>query len=585
MNKFVKSVLAVGIYSAVSISASYAAKYSVEPITELPSYEYTYGQKQNGNSQEFIVSAGQAYNFPFQVDELSDAILIAIYQLSFTNTFFGLEPIADFEEFMAGNFTANAKGWIFLYLQSNATGVTSQKIGSPVFIDSGSGPEQIQIFDTPFSDTNTELTQSTNDFVSGISTNGWLYGSGSAPSLPVVNTDDNDVETTYWLSDFSLKAFISLDNGTTIIPVEAPENEFGGVSTILDMAEVNNTTTAVGYASVDVGQAAREFIESTETTGCSLDELSDVLQQRCIQLAREADGGIYHLNAMKWSFDNTGAVTEAESLGLLVTPHEDDNRLHLSRALAINSAGVAVGEATNWVDETETEPSANEFTRIYAAMFKDGEVFDLAGDHSDQLGSRAYDINEQGIAVGHIIKQDLVSGGGLTQYFYLDTNVEPLEMIYPDEFFINASSTARSINDNGLIVGDSEVEQNSQRSRRNGFLYDINTSTLTNLNDFLACNSDYTITEARYINNANEITATAVITKPRRDAEGQLVVDDNGETVFEDVLEAVKLTPIAGEIESCDVVEGNVIERKGASFGWLLILLIPLLVLRKKAIK
>ncbi len=58
-----------------------------------------------------------------------------------------------------------------------------------------------------------------------------------------------------------------------------------------------------------------------------------------------------------------------------------------------------------------------------------------------------------------------------------------------------------------------------------------------------------------------------------RNAQGEIELDDDGNIVYEDVLKAVKLTPIAGEIVNCDAEEGKLTKRQGASFSWLLILL------------
>ena len=145
-----------------------------------------------------------------------------------------------------------------------------------------------------------------------------------------------------------------------------------------------------------------------------------------------------------------------------------------------------------------------------------------------------------------------------------------MSMVLPKDFFTGSASTARAINEKGLIVGEGEVETHNDDAntprRRHGFLYDINANTFTDLNDLLSCNSDYTVLEARDINDNNEISATALIKVPRRDSKGELMFGEDGEQLVEDVVRAVKLKPISGEIDDCSKVEDKV-ERKGAGFG------------------
>ena len=576
MKKFVKSIVALSIFGAISISAVQAAQYKIEPITEVSSHKYTYGQFQNGNSQEYLVSATSSYNYPVIVQYLfNDLVLLQdsagniYYSFSYNGNTLGF--LEDPEAYLSGTPTANDLALSVTYLQLHKGNLTYQQIeDQSVFVDLGTGAQQVNVWDKPFSLQFPSLTRSTEDYLNGISSNGWLYGSGSAPHLPY-SFSDLDTVSTYWLSEFDLKAYVSVDNGTTIIPVESPINLYGGVSAILDMAEVDGNQVAVGYASIAYNEQILNGIETT----CLSDESNVIQQNSCIEGVR---GSLYYLNAFKWTFDNNGNVIDSEILGQLITPHVDDTRLHASYATAINSSGVAVGYSTGWFQETLEEPVTNpkidEPVLNYAVIYKDGEVIDFTDDHSEFYNSRANDINDSGIAVGYVTKN--VLGDSRTQFYYIDTNKADLEMVMPTGFFNGSSSTARAINENGFIVGDAEVENHTDSSgnprRRNGFLYDINTATLTNLNDFLECNLGYEIIAAKDINDLNEITATAVKKVESRNAQGEIELDDDGNIVYEDVLKAVKLTPIAGEIVNCDAEEGKLTKRQGASFSWLLIL-------------
>ena len=66
---------------------------------------------------------------------------------------------------------------------------------------------------------------------------------------------------------------------------------------------------------------------------------------------------MYYIQAFKatLSADN---VVETEQLGLLVTPHVDDDRAFTSQALAVNNHGVAVGYAHGW-DNTDVTTITN----------------------------------------------------------------------------------------------------------------------------------------------------------------------------------------------------------------------------------
>ena len=131
--------------------------------------------------------------------------------------------------------------------------------------------------------------------------------------------------------------------------------------------------------------------------------------------------------------------------------------------------------------------------------------------------SRATAINDAGIAIGYL--NVFVNGSERKKFYYVDTNSESLEMIFPEDFFNGSSSEPAAINENGLIVGKGEVEthSSSRKARRtHGFLYDMNTDVFTDLNDFLPCDSAYTIIQANSINENNEISATAVVKSPRQ---------------------------------------------------------------------
>ncbi|MDP7593794.1 MAG: hypothetical protein QF552_14065, partial [Litorilituus sp.] len=70
MNKIVKSLITLGITSALSvnlISQVNAATYTIVDLGEISHAKYTYAQQQNSNG-DMAVSATSLYNFPVQFD-------------------------------------------------------------------------------------------------------------------------------------------------------------------------------------------------------------------------------------------------------------------------------------------------------------------------------------------------------------------------------------------------------------------------------------------------------------------------------------------------------------------------------------
>jgi uncharacterized protein DUF3466 len=583
MNKFLKSVLVLSVSSAIATSTVYAATYQVVDRGRAASHKYTSAQAQN-SSGVMTISASQVYNFPVQFDVLTEDDFKAIESLAF----FGYEAdplladIEDGEALRAGTPTANDLAWVVKYLQESSKVKSNlyQKVGNNnVMLNDGTTNSEVVIFDQALADGN--LSRSTTDYVYGVTNDNWVYGRASAPYLPVDFTDSNDNTIKYWIQDFVSKGYISLNNGNIVKEITPPETRFGGESALLN---INDNYVGVGYVSTSVKQSMLDYVND-ETGGCAdPDVLKNTPVEICVwqrqQLERE---GIYSLQATKFTFDQQGDVISSESLGNLVTPHVDDTRVYKSYAQAINNNGVAVGFAFGWTTADVTTPKTNESRSQYAVVYKDGNAISFTKEPRKEFDSRAFDINDAGIAVGYVTKS--VNGNNRTKFYYVDTNAADLTMVFPGDFFTGSASTAKAINEQGFIVGDGEVETHNDSStnprRRHGFLYDINNDKFTDLNDFLSCNNDYTIIKANGINEVNEISATAVVKVDRRDARGELSKDADGNQLTEDVFRAVTLQPITGEIEDCSKVEEKV-ARQGASFGWFSLLLLMPLAFRRK---
>ncbi|WP_076419920.1 DUF3466 family protein [Colwellia sp. UCD-KL20] len=596
MKIFAKRILALGICTALMGASVQAATYEVIDKGAVDTHKYTFAQQENIHG-EMVISGTQAYSFAVQYQYLVESDFNAIVNNAavLNDQVFGVNDIEDEEALRAGNPTENDVFWVLYYLQRipAANQFLYQQYGDiAALINLNGVTEEVTIFDEMFEGTN-EFTRSTVDNINGITDKGWIYGSGTAPYLPVVitadqNTEDtsDDVSTNYWVREFSRRAFFSPDRGQTIIPLIAPESTYGGISEISDLSE---SGIAIGFASTVISEQVTDFITESCTDA---DQLENIPLIVCIDVTLRNNGltldNLFQTEAFKWTINDSGVVESSEQLGYLITPHVDDERGLVSVAQAVNDAGTVVGYSQGWFDNDVTEPDVNEFKLTYAVMFKDGEVYDLNTDHETFFNSRVNDINNLGIATGYV--QTTVSGITTNMFYYIDTNdVNNLEMIMPDTFFTGSSTTAKAINNKGFIVGQGEVETHvvtgGNPRRTHGFLYDTNTDTFTDLNAFLTCESDYTIIDAKSINDNNEISASALVKTNAKDFFGRDVLDSNGDPVQEEVVRAVKLQPIeGGELNDCSEVEEK-LERQGASFGVFMPLVLLVVGFRRKLFK
>jgi hypothetical protein len=601
MSKIVKNIIALSVSSALSISFIHnvnAATYQIKDTGENSKLKFTYAQRQNA-SGDIALSGTNLYNFPVQFQYLDDDDFTEIRNYAFARyeNVHALNDIEDVDALKAGNPTANDLAWVVRWLQDTSSGKGSnieyQKVGDTIAMTNVAGvTEDYNLWDETFVGSD-KLTRSTIDIVSGINDIGVSYGTATAPYFPGdIYTDSDDAEHVFWLREYGIRGFFSYDQGAQVHQIVPIETEYGGgQSAILD---VNDAGIAVGFSSYKVNQSYIDVIED-DSGGCA--DTSIVPDQMPLEVCiaktlLQSSVSVYHMMALKATLDQSGESV-IEQLGLLVEPHVDDERAHSSYALAVNNTGVAVGYASGWDDETVTSPAVDQRSNYqYAVVYKNGEVIDLTGDHADKGGSRAYDINDAGIAVGHITKA--INGSAVQKFFYVDTTVPEaqIEMVYPNDFFNDSDSTARAINNYGLIVGEGEIEtqnESTQNPRRTAaFVYNINDNIFSNLNELIPCSMrlTYDIIEARGINDAGIISATAIVKVDRRDANGELMLDESGNSLKEDVVRAISLEPMADNGEKCTAAEEDKVVRKGAGFGFgSLFALISLFGLRRKFMK
>jgi hypothetical protein len=604
MKQFVKNILSLGITSALSLSVisySHAATYEVVDKGNAENLEYTYGKKQN-NQGVMAVSGTNIYNFPVQFQYFTDADFNSISYLALTrhDYEYGLEPIEDMEAMKEGNPTANDLAWAKMYLKAESTSsrnlyFTYQMIGdfaAMTNLGEGSQSTEFRVFDTAFDGSysaDSILTRSTIDVIEGVSDSGITFGTATAPYLPMEEfANISGILVQHWLRAHGQRGFFSPDNGETIFPVMPIETKYGGgISAIFDM---NENGVAVGYSSYKISEFRRDYILD-DSTGCEEPNRYNIPYDICVQYHQS---GMYHIQAFKASVSAEGNV-ETEQLGLLITPHEDDDRGFSSQALAVNNHGVTVGYSHGWDSNSVTTPSATErMTGSYAVIFKEDEsgnkeVFDFNQQHyafgygSIYPFSKAHDINDSGLVVGYSRAVDFDLG---KRFFYVDSSVSNSEMkiVIPDGFFNSSESTAFSVNSAGIIVGEAEIETHNDSSdnprRTTGFMFDTSQESpkIIDVNTLISCKSAYNILKVNDINDEGEMSATAIVKEQRYDAKGQPI---EGEQI--DVVRAVVLKPIPDDGEApCSETEKKV-ERQGASFaGFTLISLLSILGLRRR---
>jgi uncharacterized membrane protein len=422
------------------------------------------------------------------------------------------------------------------------------------FTTDGNSATRLTIFDVIYEDTG-ELTGTTNDIALDINDASMVVGTGSAPYKPITHINNAGIELTYFGREFRNRGFVSLGGGTlALLP---PNAEYGGVSTASD---INNSNLVVGYASIDLTKSSREYAENS----CPKQDLPLMVCTRSLN---------YQLRAYQWQLDDQGNVLSTKELGLLAKPNSDDNRQYISKALAVNEQGTAVGMSYAFEDGDDRR------LRTYAAIYQNDEVLDIT-DPDKFRASIAYDISDEntdGISyvVGDVTR--LINGYWRSKFFYYELGKEDaiMQVAYGDDsivkdFYNGSSSTARAVNANGLVVGFGEYERVSPQlpRRKHAFIYDIKSNTFSDLNHLLPCDSEYQIVEANAIDDNNNIMAVALISVPAIDPYGEPVLNADGTQANEEVARAVRLHYDATEIpDICPEDVEEKFSRSGASMG------------------
>ena len=526
------TAISISILSTASVQA---AKYRV---VELPTVDLAaQGFGADINSQSDVVANGISIFNP----------VIDLEFLDLESEFF-VENLTDIDAVKAGDPNTEDLLFLYNYVKSNADSQFIQQIaGTQAFKIVGDSAEPVKGHDAT-NDVYEFLEYSVDVIANGVGANGEVVGTAGAPFYKRTYQLEDSTELDYVVQDFSRRGFVEINGMTVSLP--PVDTTAGGIS---DAFDINNSLQVAGFGAVSSPDTFKSAVEI-----CDTDARGDIPKESCLQsLFTSGIDTAFQRRAMIWQLNDAGEVVDVKTFGLLSTPAEDDTRIFSSGAVAINDNGIAVGASNQFFQDDETN------VREYAAIFE-GDSVTAITDQEEYLGSTATDINNNNIVVGQAIQ--LLNGATRTKIFVHDMNDGTT--VYPQDFFNSSSGVARAINDNGLVVGEGEVETSNTQRRREGFIYDINTEEFTNLNDLLACNSPYTIVQGNGINNDDEIVATAVVFRQGKDIKGNGEQDDQGNAIDASTTIAVKLVPIpGGEVDDCTEFEDDKFERSGGSTG------------------
>lgn len=557
--KFSKS--AIGLAVVLAGANASAATYEVKEIPNVKQHRQHFSMGLNDQG-DVVGIARSSTNYPFYLENyLIDESATLRVNCGIDDT-----------EVSTGEFDATTIACLKSELTNSSqvflTSPSYQKIGDIVsFIYSGDVTTKVTLLDK-VDDGIEELTRSNVEQFNDINNVGIAVGSASAPYLRTrfqqTGEDANESPITLFQREFENRASIWQNN--TVSTIEPLETQYGGTSGATAISESN---LVAGFESVSIRSVAQEVIQD-QCTGESLP-----VNVCAWSLAQNTN--LFDIRPVIWELNADGTVANTTRYELAFTPKESQVGNYSAYATSINDMGVAVGYGDVPRDDND------DVVIKMPLIFSEGKTQEMISDDDGIDGGYATDINNNGVVVGYL--QEFLNLALNDKFFVYDTKTNELKT--PTTFYKSAESTARAINDNGLVVGVSEYElTTSDQRRKHGFMYDINTDELFDLNDLVGCSVDYEIVEVGDINNNNQITATALKKVNALDELGEPILDDDGNKVLTTSTVAVLLEPISGgQIEECDDIDNPPYERQGMSMPlWILASLSFLTVIRRRFI-
>lgn len=508
-----------------------AAKYKMTEITPLDDYRQHIAKDISDNGQ--VVGITQ--------EKFSTNYYLEDYLLTITASSIPCSVTQD--ELNSGQFDTTSNACIHAALEETAKANDErfQKVSDTrAFISSENQAQLsnlVDVFDAELGD----FTFSNTEQLLAINSQGIAVGLAEAPYSTVMflQTGDDatlEEEIRLWQREYSSRAVISVNGEVRTIEPEFAL--YGGKSAASD---ISNSGYISGMTSVSIIDSTQEIIERD----CN----GELLPENICIWTKDNGSNLYTERPVIWKVDVDGNLESTQVYDLAFTPEADDTLNYGIIMSAVNDSGVGVGHGNLVFEE-----------RYYSSqpvIFKDGESIRFI-DPKEYYEGYSFDINDNGVVVGRIRNVD----GTKAQFFMYDSTTEQLST--PETFYQNSESSAYGINNAGKVVGDAEYEVTTNFSRRkHGFLYDSVGKQFFDLNDLIECDSGYDIVKGIAINNNDEITATALKTVDKRDLLGEVILDENGEAVKEQVLVSVVMEPIDGDVENCTEEADPPSERKG----------------------
>ncbi|OCQ22987.1 hypothetical protein A7985_03245 [Pseudoalteromonas luteoviolacea] len=550
-------------------------------LTELPTNEntkHTYILDAN-ESGTIVGRSTELFNLPIDVSyiDIEDNGIKSAYdswkrnlELRDDTIDFTLEQIKN-ENVAATNADANA--FMRTFLSSRAGNPEFQKLNSGISssFTATTADEQV-IFDANREYTNNELSRSTVQLLTAVASDGTRVGWATAPYDKVAFKKNNeDDDTIFFQRAHTSRAFLIKPSGELMVLPAKYTDDYGSYSNATDIKKLDDGTyLVVGQSAVSVEKDSQDRFNDN----CKGEDEPVAVCAWSLQNA-----GYYDLRAYQWKLDADFNIIAAETdeIGIGLTRNDDENRIHVSSAMAVNKAGIAVGNS-------QTREGDDFIIRQRAGYYQGGAFKPVVDHDKGYESSRAVAINDNNVVVGYRMDEFSVgTNSNVKAYYYEIDNAKYVEI---DSFYEGSDMYVTDINNAGQIIGKAEVEKNVASPRSEAFIFDKVTGKLDNINDLLPCKSaefPYDISEAIKITDNGNIYATATKTVNRKDALGNNMKDSNGNDEFESVAIPVLLTRNnSGEPAQCAPDEAETYERNSASFGLLSLLAAPLLMLRRR---
>ena len=513
-------------------------------------------------------TAPEAYvTFPGGMNELGEAVVIN-RNLWDQNIRFELLTQEVFEDYDFDDLTDAQYRSIRDYLVSpTGTGGNPlfQKLATEISHVFDGSVRVLDGFDSLDPETN-RLTDSVNYLAYDINGQGLIVGQAGEPYLRRTTTNMDGEEVEFFLRDSFPRAFVWQHDGVRFLPSSVDLFQ-GGTGEARAINEANQIVGRAAMANTpgltnrfERCQDIPEDPEDIEDGGMFNEALVTCVWRYWYanEAGSVAQGSsrspIFVEQAHKWILNDNGTI-ETILLGgyeRVIEPSEEEAeegaeteiRPLPSTALDINSHGIAVGAAQRVVDAYDIRDNLVEDITVLASVaYRDGEIIPLQQEYRT-TNSEAMAINDNNIIVGYST-QRTSSNTSRPRAYWVDLDEVDAGLNYPVGFFNTSGWRPRAINNHNVMVGQGEVSAAVAAARPTvGFMYDINTDVITDLNTLLPCGSDYQIVDAYDINDAGEILALAVT---------NIAIPVDGDEEIGGRMRAVRLQ--AGSHQICDEPE------------------------------